>query len=158
MNEGGADARSAAGQDSREIPLETESRRDRAQDHQGRDVHLKRAYEPRGRKDGRRVLVDRLWPRGISEAEAGIDEWLKELAPSTGLRKWFGHDADRWASSVAAMRRKSTSTPSSSRIFEQRRAKARLRLVYSARDELHNDAVVLRDVLLGRDSGWSAGE
>ena len=56
------------------------------------DLHLKRAYEPPDRRDGRRILVDRLWPRGLSKTAAGIDEWLKELAPSTELRKWFGHD------------------------------------------------------------------
>jgi len=122
------------------------------------DVHLKRAYEARGRKGGRRILVDRLWPRGISKAEAGIDEWLKELAPSTGLRKWFGHEADRWGE---FRRRYATEIHEHAELLAHLRAEARegpVTLVYSARDELHNDAVVLRDVLLGRDSGWSAGE
>lgn len=121
------------------------------------DVHLKRAYEPADRRDGRRILVDRLWPRGISKAEAGIDEWLKDLAPSTELRNWFGHDPGRWD---GFRRRYSKEIDGHAELLKHLRELARkgaVTLVYSAHDELHNDAVVLRDVLLGRDFGEPQG-
>lgn len=114
------------------------------------NVRLKRAYEPPDQTDGRRILVDRLWPRGVSKAEAAIDQWVKEVAPSTELRQWFGHDPDRWqtfrhryaleihqhAELLAHLRQLARSNP--------------ITLVYSAKDEIHNDAIVLRDVVLGR--------
>ena len=111
------------------------------------DVRLKRAYEPATDADGYRVLVDRLWPRGISRERAKLDEWEKELAPSTELREWFGHDPHRFEEFrqryVEELRRQRP------RIAELRR-RARsgtLTVVYSARDTEHNDAVVLADVL-----------
>ena len=113
------------------------------------DVQLKRAYEPPDPKDGRRVLVDRLWPRGVAKAEAAIDEWLKEVAPSTALRKWFGHDPARWDE---FQRRYATEIHGHAELLAHLRELARqgpLTLVYSARDEDHNDAVVLRRILLG---------
>jgi uncharacterized protein YeaO (DUF488 family) len=122
------------------------------------DVRLKRAYEPQARKDGRRILVDRLWPRGISKAKAGIDEWLKELAPSTELRKWFGHDPERWDE---FRRRYAKEIHGQAELLAHLRAIARegpVTLVYSAHDELHNDAIVLRDVLLGRNLAEPSGE
>ena len=122
------------------------------------DIQLKRAYEARSRNDGRRILVDRLWPRGVSKAEAGIDEWLKELAPSAGLRKWFGHDPDRWDE---FRRRYAKEIHGQAELLAHLRAIARegpVTLVYSAHDELHNDAIVLRDVLLGRNLAEPSGE
>ena len=113
------------------------------------DVRLKRAYEPADAKDGNRILVDRLWPRGVSKADAAIDEWLKELAPSTELRKWFGHDPDRWDE---FRRRYTKEIHDHSELLEHLRELARkgpVTLVYSAHDEAHNDAIVLRDVLVG---------
>ena len=111
-------------------------------------VRLKRAYEPPAGDDGTRVLVDRLWPRGVSKASAVIDEWAKELAPSTDLRKWFGHDPARWQE----FRRLYTAELDAHRDdVERLRELARqgtLTLVYAARDEAHNDAVVLREILL----------
>jgi uncharacterized protein YeaO (DUF488 family) len=121
-------------------------------------VCLKRAYEPPERKDGRRILVDRLWPRGVSKVEAGIDEWMKELAPSTDLRKWFGHDPDRWDE---FRRRYAKEINAHADLLAHLRDLARrgtVTLVYSARDTLHNDAVVLREVLLGHGPGEAAGE
>jgi uncharacterized protein YeaO (DUF488 family) len=121
-------------------------------------LRLKRAYEPPQRKDGRRILVDRLWPRGVSKAEAGIDEWLKELAPSTDLRKWFGHDPDRWDE---FRRRYAEEIKAHADLLAHLRDLARrgtVTLVYSARDTLHNDAVVLREVLLGHGPREAAGE
>lgn len=113
------------------------------------DVHLKRAYEPADDTDGCRVLVDRLWPRGVSKADAAIAEWLKELAPSTELRKWFGHDPDRWDE---FRRRYADEIRGHAELLAHLRDLARggpVTLVYAAHDEIHNDAVVLRAVLLG---------
>jgi uncharacterized protein YeaO (DUF488 family) len=111
------------------------------------DVRLKRAYEPASDDDGHRVLIDRLWPRGISHERAGLDEWERELAPSAELRRWFGHDPSRFEEFrrryVDELRRQRP------RIAALRR-RARigtLTLVYAARDTEHNDAIVLADVL-----------
>ena len=114
------------------------------------NISLKRAYEKPARGDGRRILVDRLWPRGVSKADAAIDEWLKSLAPSTGLRKWFGHDPRRWNQ---FQRRYADELRDHRELYAHLRDLARkepITLVYSARDEAHNDAVVLRNLLLGR--------
>jgi len=114
------------------------------------NVSLKRAYEAVEAKDGRRVLVDRLWPRGVSKARAALDQWMKEIAPTTKLRKWFGHDPDRWPEFC---RRYGAELHRNSELLTHLRSFARsgpLTLVYSAHDEIHNDAVVLRDVILGR--------
>jgi uncharacterized protein YeaO (DUF488 family) len=116
------------------------------------DVRLKRAYDPPQRNDGRRILVDRLWPRGVSKRDVAIDEWLKDLAPTTELRTWFGHDPDRWDE---FRRRYAEEIHGHPELLAHLRKLARegpVTLVYSARDELHNDAIVLRDVLLGRAS------
>jgi uncharacterized protein YeaO (DUF488 family) len=111
------------------------------------DVRLKRAYEPASAEDGYRVLVDRLWPRGVSKSQAELDEWEKELAPSSELREWFGHEPGRFAE----FRRRYIDElrANRSRLKELRR-RARigtLTLVYSAHDSEHNDAVVLAEVL-----------
>lgn len=116
------------------------------------NVKLKRAYERAVAGDGMRILIDRLWPRGVKKANAAIDEWLKELAPSTALRKWFGHDPARWkefrSRYVAEIRKHPEQL-----IWLRSLAKQKpVTLVYSARDEAHNDAVVLRDLLLGRQA------
>ena len=113
------------------------------------NVKLKRAYEPPAPADGTRVLVDRLWPRGVSKDDAAVDLWLKDLAPSTELRKWFGHDPARW---VDFQDRYVKELHQHSEALEQLRDLARqgpVTLVYSAHDEEHNDAVVLRKLLLG---------
>lgn len=114
------------------------------------NVRLKRAYDPADGNDGRRILVDRLWPRGVSKAEADIDEWVRELAPSTALRKWFGHDPARWPQ---FRHRYAREIRGHAELLGHVRDLARrgpITLVYSARDEAHNDAIVLRDVVLGR--------
>jgi uncharacterized protein YeaO (DUF488 family) len=113
------------------------------------NVKLKRAYEEPGREDGIRVLVDRLWPRGVKKADAAVDLWLKDLAPSTSLRKWFGHDPVRWQE---FRRRYEQELHQQAGALEQLRQMVRdgpVTLVYSAHDEAHNDAVVLREVLIG---------
>ena len=113
------------------------------------NVRLKRAYEAASADDGTRVLIDRLWPRGVRKDAAAIDLWLKDIAPSTELRQWFGHDPARWAE---FRQRYSAEVCANAQAFEQLRELARngpLTLVYSAHDEAHNDAVVLRGLLLG---------
>jgi uncharacterized protein YeaO (DUF488 family) len=113
-------------------------------------VRLKRAYEPASADDGTRILIDRLWPRGVSKDKAALDDWFKELGPSTELRQWFGHDPARWDEFQQRYR---AELHEHADLLERLRALARdkrLTLVYSAHDEAHNDAVVLREVLLGR--------
>jgi uncharacterized protein YeaO (DUF488 family) len=111
------------------------------------DIRLKRAYESPSPSDGYRVLIDRLWPRGVSHAEAGLDEWAKELAPSAELRRWFGHDPQRFAEFrrryAIELRRERP------RLADLRRRARRgpLTLVFSALDIEHNDAVVLAEIL-----------
>ena len=112
------------------------------------DIKLKRAYEPPSAGDGTRVLIDRLWPRGISKQKAKLDYWMKDIAPSTELRKWFGHDPKRWAE---FRRRYTAELREHPDLIAELRSLARkspITLVYAAYDKSHNDAVVLRDVLL----------
>jgi uncharacterized protein YeaO (DUF488 family) len=111
------------------------------------DVRIKRAYEPADADDGYRVLIDRLWPRGVTKAEAGIGEWCRDLAPSAELRRWFGHDPTRFAEFrtryVDELRHRRPALGA----LRRRARGGTLTLVYGARDEEHNDAVVLRGVL-----------
>lgn len=113
-----------------------------------RNIRLKRAYDPPEEGDGPRILVDRLWPRGVSKAEAAIDEWVKDIAPSTELRKWFGHDPVRWDEFRNRYRREIGEHPEQLTALRRLARKGPITLVYSARDEVHNDAVVLREFLL----------
>ena len=114
------------------------------------NVMLKRAYEPPEKADGTRILVDRLWPRGVSKAEARLDEWFKEIAPSAELRTWFGHDPDRWDEFRRRYRAELAGHPEILKDLRRRAREGPITLVYSARDEAHNDALVLRDVILGK--------
>jgi uncharacterized protein YeaO (DUF488 family) len=114
------------------------------------NVKLKRAYEPPAAGDGTRILVDRLWPRGITKERAAIDQWLKDISPSTELRKWFGHDPARWDE---FRRRYAKEVRQKTYLLDQLRSLARqgpITLVYSAHDERHNDAVELRELILGK--------
>ena len=116
------------------------------------NVRLKRAYEAASPQDGVRILVDRLWPRGVAKADAALDGWMKDIAPSAPLRQWFAHDPARWDEFG---QRYTEELRGRADLVEQLRERAwqgPLTLVYSARDEAHNDAVVLREVLLGRRS------
>jgi uncharacterized protein YeaO (DUF488 family) len=115
-----------------------------------RNVKLKRAYEPPVADDGTRILIDRLWPRGISKERAAIDQWMKDISPSTELRKWFGHDPARWDE---FRRRYAQEVHKNNDLLDQLRSLARhgpITLVYSAHDEKHNDAVELRKLILGQ--------
>lgn len=112
-------------------------------------VRLKRVYEPAAEDDGARVLVDRLWPRGLRKDEAAIERWAKAVAPTTELRRWFGHDPARWDDFRA---RYTEELRAHGAELDELRALARhgrLTLLYSAHDEAHNQAIVLREVLLG---------
>jgi uncharacterized protein YeaO (DUF488 family) len=111
---------------------------------------LKRAYEPPAASDGVRILVDRLWPRGVSKAHAAIDRWDKEIAPSTPLRQWFGHEPARWDEFRRRYTEELHQQAASLEELRKLACDAPITLVYAAHDEAHNDAVVLRDVLLGR--------
>jgi uncharacterized protein YeaO (DUF488 family) len=114
------------------------------------NVKLKRAYERPSAGDGTRILIDRLWPRGVKKADAAIDHWAKDIAPSTALRKWFGHDPVLWQEFRS---RYAVEVHEHREQMDKLRAVARrgpVTLVYSAHDEVHNDAVALRDFLLGR--------
>jgi uncharacterized protein YeaO (DUF488 family) len=114
------------------------------------DVSLKRAYEPPAASDGTRVLIDRLWPRGVTKKEAAIDHWLRDIAPTTGLRKWFGHDPERW---IEFQKRYTAELEHHGEQLDellQLANKGPLTLVFGARDREHNDAVVLKQVLLQR--------
>jgi uncharacterized protein YeaO (DUF488 family) len=111
------------------------------------DVRLKRAYEPAAASDGERILIDRMWPRGVTREEARLSEWARELAPSTELRRWFGHDPARFSE----FRRRYTAELAAQELkLRELRRRARagtMTLVYAARDAEHNDAVVLAEIL-----------
>lgn len=113
------------------------------------NVRLKRVYETKTAEDGVRILVDRLWPRGLSREKAAVDHWMKEIAPSAELRKWFGHDPARWPE---FRRRYIDELRGHTALLQQVRELARkqtVTLLFGAHDEAHNDAVVLKEVLLG---------
>ena len=112
------------------------------------NLHLKRAYAAPAQSDGTRILVERLWPRGISKEKAALDDWMKSIAPSTELRQWFNHEAAKWPEFQrrygAELQRHHEELQSLRAIA----AKGPLTLVYGARDEQHNAAVVLKGALL----------
>lgn len=111
------------------------------------DIRLKRAYEAPAADDGQRILVDRVWPRGISKAQASVDHWLREVAPSSELRKWFAHDPEKWPEFRTRYRAELKTNPALAELREHAK-QGPLTLVYGARDEQHNQAVVLRELLL----------
>ena len=113
------------------------------------NIKLKRAYEPPAPDDGTRVLVDRLWPRGVKKSKAAIDEWMKEIAPSTALRKWFSHDPERWQEFRRRYKAELRHHPDEMHRLRALARHGRLTLVFAARDEAHNDAVVIGELLRG---------
>jgi len=110
-------------------------------------LRLKRAYEPVSRADGMRVLVERLWPRCVSKAELHLDGWIKDVAPSTELRRWFSHDPEKWPEFRALYFRELDSRPESWRPLLSAVRRRTVTLVYSSHDEGHNNAVALKDYL-----------
>lgn len=118
-------------------------------------VQIKRVYEPAAAADGYRVLIDRIWPRGVSKEDARLDEWARELAPSTELRRWFGHEPDKFAGFRRRYRAELAGQAEKVRELRRRGRGDTVTLVYSARDTEHNDAVVLAELL--RSTGDPAG-
>ena len=115
-------------------------------------IRLKRAYEPATPDDGPRVLVDRVWPRGVSRARLKIDAWLRDLGPSTALRTWFGHDPRKWEAFRTRYRAELARKRALLAELEGYARGGRLTLVYGARDTEHNQAVVIKEMLERRPS------
>jgi uncharacterized protein YeaO (DUF488 family) len=113
-------------------------------------VRTKRVYEPAARDDGYRVLIDRVWPRGVSKEDAALDEWARQLAPSTGLRKWFGHKPERFEEFRRRYRDELSAHADEIKALRTRARKETVTLLFGARDVEHNNAVVLAEVLRGR--------
>jgi uncharacterized protein YeaO (DUF488 family) len=113
-------------------------------------LHLKRIYEPVGSADGQRVLVDRVWPRGVKRDDAALDEWLRDIAPTAELRKWFGHDPARWTEFNKRYRKELDGNPQAVDRLHQALARGDVTLLYGARDEEHNQAQVIAGYLRDR--------
>ena len=111
------------------------------------ELKLKRVYEAPHKDDGTRILVDRLWPRGLTKEKAKVDLWLKEIAPSTELRKWFAHDPKKWRSFRARYERELKHYSDQIELIKSKANAGTVTLLYAARDQEHNEAVVLKDVL-----------
>ena len=118
-------------------------------------IRIKRVYEPPARGDGRRILVERLWPRGMKKEALHADAWLKEVAPSTELRRWFGHRVERWEEFRRRYRKELDANASAWEPLLAAYRRGTVTLLYSAHDTLHNGAVVLRDFLTERKVGTS---
>src|SRR6476660_4811959 len=109
-------------------------------------IKLKRAYEPPAKSDGQRILVERLWPRGITKEKAKIDLWMKEIAPSPELRKWYAHDIEKWAE-FKKRYLKELKQNKDQLLRLQELIKEPVTFIYAAKDEEHNSALVLKDLL-----------
>lgn len=115
-------------------------------------IRIKRTYDPPARTDGRRVLVERLWPRGMKKESLVMDEWLKEVAPSTELRKWFGHEPERWTEFQRRYKAELRANPAAWKSLLDATREGTVTLLYSAHDTEHNGAIVLREFLMARQS------
>ena len=120
-------------------------------------IRVKRTYEPPERGDGRRILVERLWPRGMKKAALAADAWMKVVAPSTELRKWFGHRVERWEEFRARYRKELDANPGAWEPILEAARRGTVTLLYSAHDTLHNGALVLCEYLTARASGGRSG-
>jgi uncharacterized protein YeaO (DUF488 family) len=110
-------------------------------------IKLKRVYEKPGNIDGERILVERLWPRGLSKRHAKIDLWLKDVAPSSELRKWFGHDPTRWVEFRKRYKSELRKKPDLIQLLKTKAMKGRVTFIFAARDVEHNGALVLKEVV-----------
>jgi uncharacterized protein YeaO (DUF488 family) len=110
-------------------------------------IRLKRVYEKPSRSDGCRILVDRLWPRGLTKERAAIALWVKDIAPSTELRRWFGHDPAKWKQFQLRYREELKQKKETIALLKDKSQKNTITLVYGARDEEHNEAVILQQLL-----------
>ncbi len=108
-------------------------------------IRIKRVYEQPDKHDGRRILVDRLWPRGLTKEKASVDLWLKDIAPSTTLRKWFGHDPEKWMEFKERYLVELKNNSEQIRLLKQELDKGVVTLVYGTKDEEHNEAVVIQE-------------
>ena len=113
-------------------------------------IHTKRIYDPPAAEDGHRILVDRVWPRGIKKADARLDAWLKDIAPSTDLRKWFGHDPAKWDEFQRHYFAELDEKPDTIADLKQRAKSGPLTLLYAAKDTEHNNAAALKAYLESR--------
>lgn len=120
------------------------------------NIRLKRIYERASDDDGTRILVDRLWPRGITKAAAMVDLWDREVTPSAELRAWYSHDPQRWAEFSRRYRAELEQHSDALRELRQQAQTSPITLLYAAKDERHTHAIVLRNVLLGRTGGEGA--
>jgi len=111
------------------------------------EIKLKRVYENSAKEDGTRILVDRLWPRGLTKQKANVDLWLKEIAPSTELRKWFHHDPEKWKEFKKRYLMELKSKKEQIEVLEKELKSGTVTLVYGAKDEEHNEALVLKELL-----------
>ena len=111
------------------------------------NIQLKRIYEAGSKEDGYRILVDRLWPRGFTKEKAALDLWLKEIAPSNELRKWFGHDPDKWKEFQKKYRQELKQNKEAVDILKDYIQKGNVTLLYAAKDEEHNEAQVIKDFI-----------
>ena len=108
-------------------------------------IKIKRVYEKPSEEDGTRILVDRLWPRGLTKQKAGIGLWLKEIAPSAELRKWFAHDPEKWTEFRKRYKEELKNNTQQIEIFKKQLKNGTVTLVYAAKDEKHNEALVLKE-------------
>jgi uncharacterized protein YeaO (DUF488 family) len=113
-------------------------------------IGVKRVYDKPSPKDGLRVLVDRLWPRGLTKDRAAVDLWLKDVAPSVELRKWFEHDPAKWDQFQARYRKELSKQKDGLKLLKAKAKEHTVTLVYGARDEEHNGALVLKKILGGK--------
>jgi uncharacterized protein YeaO (DUF488 family) len=111
------------------------------------NIQLKRIYEAGSKEDGYRILVDRLWPRGFTKEKAALDLWLKEIAPSNELRKWFGHDPDKWKEFQKKYRQELKQNKEAVDILNDYIQKGKVTLLYAAKDEEHNEAQVIKNFI-----------
>jgi uncharacterized protein YeaO (DUF488 family) len=112
------------------------------------DVRIKRVYEEPGADDGFRILVDRLWPRGLTKVRAKVDLWLRDIAPSTELRRWFSHDPDKWEEFQRRYRAELKQNAHQVELLLRETEKGPVTLLYGAKDEHRNEAVVLQKILI----------
>jgi uncharacterized protein YeaO (DUF488 family) len=110
-------------------------------------LHLKRVYESAEEGDGKRILVDRLWPRGLSKKEAKVDVWLKQVAPSPALRRWFGHDPEKWSEFRRRYRHELEKNTDAVEALKKEIGRSKATLLFGAKDSEHNQAVVLKEFI-----------
>ena len=117
--------------------------------HSDEHLQIKRAYAKAERTDGARILIDRLWPRGLSKANVKLTLWLKEIAPTTELREWFGHDPERWQEFKVRYQKELSGNPEAVAELAEYLRQGKVTLIYGAKDEEHNHALVLAQYMRG---------